>query len=101
YDIVVTGLPAGTGGFSVVDHLPASTTLVAVDPPGTPTNPLVPVPGPAGVTISNITTDGAGTFTLRVTLVVSSGATCGSTITNTVSIGFIPDASASVAVVCR
>jgi hypothetical protein len=100
YDIVVSGLPASTGGWSVVDHVPANTTFVAIDPSGTPTDPATPVSGPNDTTIANITTNDAGAFTLRLQFQVSSSATCGSTITNSVSIGFLPDATADVLVVC-
>ena len=100
YQIVVTGVTPNLGGFEVTEHVPTGTTFVAVEPPGTPTNPSLPVTGAADVTISNITSDGAGSFTLRVTLQISGAASCGSTITNSASFPLTPNATAPVQVVC-
>jgi hypothetical protein len=100
YQLVVTGLTPNLGGFSVTDHVPANTTFVAIDPAGTPTDPVLPVAGPSDVTMPNNTTDGAGSFTRLLTFEVSGTAPCGSTITNTASLALTPDATVDVLVVC-
>jgi hypothetical protein len=100
FRIVVTGLTPNLGGFSITDHVPANTTLTAIDPAGTPTDQPLPFVGPGDVTLPNNQTDGAGSFTRDLTFTISAAAPCGSTITNSVSLVLAADATASVQVVC-
>jgi hypothetical protein len=98
YEIVVHGVTPNLGGFHLTDHVPAGATFVAVEPLGTPTDPSLPVVGPADVTLPNIQSDDTGSFTVRFTFQIA-GA-CGSTITNSASFPLTPDATAAVRVVC-
>ena len=100
FEIDVTGVTPNLGGFHLVDHVPARLPFLAItDPIGTPTEPPGPVIGPADATVPNVTSSGAGTFSLQLTFQVNATAACGSTITNSATFPLSADATADVQVV--
>jgi len=100
FTVFANGLLPSTGGYAFVEHVPAFAVFSGIDPLGTPTEPTLPVSGPNDVTLPNNTSDGAGTITRVLTFTISPSAPCGTTITNTITFVNVPDATASVQVVC-
>jgi hypothetical protein len=101
FRVVAGGLTPDLAGFAFTEHVPGGLTLTAVDPTGTPTDPVIGagLAGPVDVLLPNNQTDDQGSFTRDFTFTVT--APCGSTVTNTATFVNVPPASASIQVVCN